>query len=108
MELAANGADVVVVDICGPVSPASDAKPATSAELDDTAAEIRKYGRRCTPVHADIRDIAALRKIADQTVQEFGKVDVVVANAAIQRWVPLLEMQVFRLARCDSNTYRSK
>ncbi len=93
IELAANGADIVVLDICGPVSPASDARPATRPELDETASEIRKFGRRCTPVQADIRDIAALRQVADQTVKDFGKIDIVVANAAIQRWTPLLQMQ---------------
>jgi SDR family mycofactocin-dependent oxidoreductase len=93
LELAANGADIVGVDICGPVSPASDAKPATPAELDETASGIQKFGRRCLPVHADIRDIGALRALADQTVNEFGKLDIVVANAAIQGWTPLLQMQ---------------
>ena len=53
---------------------------------------IRALGRRVETVRADIRDIAALRKIADQTEQQFGKIDIVVANAAIQRWKPLLEM----------------
>lgn len=39
-----------------------------------------------------IRDIRALRAAADQSEREFGKVDIVVADAAIQRWMPLLEM----------------
>lgn len=54
---------------------------------------IRACGRRAETVRADIRDIAALRRIADQTDQQFGKIDVEVANAAIQRWKPLLEME---------------
>ena len=33
VEFAANGADVVVIDIAGPVSPASNAKPATPEDL---------------------------------------------------------------------------
>jgi NAD(P)-dependent dehydrogenase (short-subunit alcohol dehydrogenase family) len=93
VEFAANGADVVAVDIAGPVSTASNAIPATSAELDQTVAQIRKYGRRGEGIKADIRDIAALRAIADKVEQDYGKIDIVVANAAIQRWVPLLEMQ---------------
>jgi NAD(P)-dependent dehydrogenase (short-subunit alcohol dehydrogenase family) len=44
------------------------------------------------PILADIRDIAKLRTIADQTETEYGKVDIVVANAAIQRWKGLMEM----------------
>jgi NAD(P)-dependent dehydrogenase (short-subunit alcohol dehydrogenase family) len=100
VELAANGADIVAIDIAGPVSPASNALPATPEELDETANMIRAFGRRAETVRADIRDIAALRRIADETDQQFGKIDILVANAAIQRWKPLLEME-FRLARCD-------
>ena len=92
VEMAANGADIVAVDIVGHVSPASNAVPATPEELEETAKMIRALGRRVETVRADIRDIAALRKIADQTEEQFGKIDIVVANAAIQRCKPLLEM----------------
>src|ERR1700733_3112993 len=93
VELAANGGDIVAVDIAGPVSPASNAVPASPEELEETAKMIRALGRRAETVRADIRDIAALKRIADQTEQQFGKIDIVVANAAIQRWKPLLEME---------------
>ena len=93
VEFAANGADVIAVDIAGPVSPASNAEPATPQELDETVAQIKAYGRRAEAIRADIRDIAALRKIADHVDETYGKIDIVVADAAIQRWVPLLEMQ---------------
>jgi NAD(P)-dependent dehydrogenase (short-subunit alcohol dehydrogenase family) len=93
VELAANGADVIAIDIAGPVSPASNAEPATPAELEETVRQIRAYGRRGDAIRLDIRDIAALRRAADQIDQQYGKIDVVVANAAIQRWKPLLEME---------------
>lgn len=92
VEFAANGADVVALDICGFVSTASNAKPATPADLDETVRQIKEYGRRGEGVKADIRNIGALRLIADDVDQRFGKIDIVVADAAIQRWVPLLEM----------------
>jgi NAD(P)-dependent dehydrogenase (short-subunit alcohol dehydrogenase family) len=93
VEMAANGADVIALDIAGPVSTASNAVPATPEELDETVRQIRAYGRRAEAIKADIRDIASLRKVADDVEQTYGKIDIVVANAAIQRWVPLLEMQ---------------
>jgi NAD(P)-dependent dehydrogenase (short-subunit alcohol dehydrogenase family) len=93
VEMAANGAEIVAIDICGPVSPASNAQPATRAELDETVRQVKAHGRRCTPIEADIRDIAKLREIADQVERDYGKIDIVVANAAIQRWKPLLEME---------------
>ena len=92
VEFAANGADVVCIDICGFVSTASNAKPATPADLDETVRQIHGYGRKGEGVKADIRDIGALRRIADDVDQRYGKIDIVVADAAIQRWVPLLEM----------------
>ena len=92
VEFAANGADVVAIDIAGPVSPTADAIPATQAELDETVAGIRLYGRRAMAIKADIRDIAALRRIADEVEAAYGKIDIVVANAAIQGWKPLMEM----------------
>jgi NAD(P)-dependent dehydrogenase (short-subunit alcohol dehydrogenase family) len=93
VEMAANGADVVAIDIAGPVSPASNAKPATPEELAETVRQIRQFGRKGEAIRADIRDIAALRQAADRIEQSYGKIDIVVADAAIQRWVPLLEMQ---------------
>jgi NAD(P)-dependent dehydrogenase (short-subunit alcohol dehydrogenase family) len=92
VEMAANGADVVVIDIGGPVSPASDAVPATPDDMAETVRQVKAYGRRSEAIQADIRDIAALRRAADHVEQEYGKIDIVVADAAIQRWKPLLDM----------------
>ena len=92
VEFAANGADVICLDICGFVSTASNAKPATPADLDETVRQIKGYGRKGEAIKADIRDIAALRRIADDVDHRYGKIDIVVADAAIQRWVPLMEM----------------
>lgn len=93
IEFAANGADVVVLDIGGFVSPASDAAPATPADLAETVAQIRSYGRRGEAIRCDIRRIADLRAAADAIVRDHGHIDIVVADAAIQRWMPLLQMQ---------------
>jgi NAD(P)-dependent dehydrogenase (short-subunit alcohol dehydrogenase family) len=93
VEFAANGADVIAIDIAGSVSPASDAKPATPEELAETVRQIQAFGRKGEAIRADIRDIAALRAAADKIERDHGKIDIVVADAAIQRWKPLLEME---------------
>jgi NAD(P)-dependent dehydrogenase (short-subunit alcohol dehydrogenase family) len=93
VEFAANGADVIVIDIGGPVSVASDAKPATEADMAETVRQVKEYGRRSEAIRADIRDIAAQRAAADRIDSTYGKIDIVVADAAIQRWKPLLEME---------------
>src|ERR1700761_6106304 len=61
VEMAANGADVIAIDIAGHVSTASNAVPATPEELDETVGMIKAYGRRSEGIKADIRDIGALR-----------------------------------------------
>ena len=83
--MAANGADIAAIDICGFVSTASNAKPATEEDPEETARQIRQLGRQCTPIKADIRDLDALRKAADQIEHAHGHIDIVVADAAIQR-----------------------
>jgi NAD(P)-dependent dehydrogenase (short-subunit alcohol dehydrogenase family) len=93
VEMAANGADVIAIDIAAPVSPASNAVPATPEQLEETVRLIHSLGRRGEAVQADIRDIAALRQLAHRIETSYGKIDIVVANAAIQRWMPLLEME---------------
>jgi len=93
VEMAANGADVIALDIAGPVSPASDAKPATEEDLAETVRQIKAYERRAEAIQADIREISALRAAAAHVEQTYGRIDIVVADAAIQRWKPLLEME---------------
>ncbi len=92
VEYAANGADVVALDIAGPISSSADAPPATRGELDETIRQVRAYGRVGTAYQADIRNIAQLRQIADSVERQHGKIDILVANAAIQAWQPLLHM----------------
>lgn len=92
VEFAANGADVIALDICGPVSPTADAIPASEAELHDTVKLIEGFGRTGQFVKADIRDIGALRDVAERVERDLGRIDILVANAAIQGWKPLLEM----------------
>ena len=93
VELAANGADVAIFDIAGYVSPASNATPATPEELAETARQIKATGRRCIAIKGDIRRIGELRAAHDRVIAEMGRIDIVVANAAIQRWRDLAEMQ---------------
>lgn len=93
LEFAANGADVIAIDIAGPVTTASNAVPATPGELAETVKMIQGYGRRGEGIRADIRDIAALRAAADHIEKSYGKIDIVVADAAVQYWKPLLDLQ---------------
>jgi SDR family mycofactocin-dependent oxidoreductase len=89
---AEQGADVMGIDIAGPVSPASEAEPATREDLDETGRRVEAQGRRFIAVVADVRNLDALKNAADRATREFGDLDIVVANAGIQTFVPILEM----------------
>ena len=93
VDFAANGADVVGIDIAGQVSANVEYAPAKPADLIETGKLVRVHGRRFLGITADVRDIAGLRAAAQQAVAEMGKIDIVVGNAAIQAFKPLLEME---------------
>jgi len=46
-----------------------------------------------TGIVADQRDIGALRDARDTILEQFGRIDILFANAGIQAFVPLLEME---------------
>jgi NAD(P)-dependent dehydrogenase (short-subunit alcohol dehydrogenase family) len=81
-ELAARGAAVVLFDGPGPVQ--SVKYPlATAEQTEEVAADIRRNGGRAVAVAGDVRsreDLARAVKVAEE---EFGPVDMAVANAGI-------------------------
>ena len=92
VDLARNGAKVVAVDIAGQVSSKTEYASATQDDLDETGKLLKQIGLPHATMIADIRQIHDLRAIADKVQEEFGGIDIVVANAAIQTFKPLLEM----------------
>jgi NAD(P)-dependent dehydrogenase (short-subunit alcohol dehydrogenase family) len=90
--MAREGADVIGLDIAGPVSPTLQVVPATLDELMETGRQVEATGRRWLALPLDHRDIGALRAVTDQITQTFGGLDIVFANAGIQAFKPLLEM----------------
>ncbi|MFC4376453.1 mycofactocin-coupled SDR family oxidoreductase [Nocardia halotolerans] len=72
LRLAEEGADVVALDIA-----------AAATELAATRAAVEAVGRRCVTATADVRDQDALDAAVAQGAGEFGRLDVIVANAGI-------------------------
>ncbi|MEZ5132570.1 MAG: mycofactocin-coupled SDR family oxidoreductase [Mycobacterium sp.] len=92
LRLARDGADLILSDICGPVSPSI---PYESATPDDLAETVRLALAEGVSVHsatADIRDDAALRRLVADGLERFGRLDVVVANAGVLSWGRLWEL----------------
>ena len=72
LAFAREGADVLISYL----SEESDAK--------ETARVVEAAGRKCVTVAGDIQDEAHCKAIIDRAVKEFGKVDILVNNAAFQ------------------------
>lgn len=79
LRIAEEGRDIVIADV-----------------VNDAAAEtvsaIEALGQRALYVHTDVTDEAAVRAVVDQTVQTFGRLDILVCCAGILgKEVPFLE-----------------
>jgi SDR family mycofactocin-dependent oxidoreductase len=83
VRLAEEGADVVITDVCHDISDELRYALATKEQLEETAELVRAAGRRCVAVQADVRSVAEVRAAVDAATTEFGRLDVVVANAGI-------------------------
>lgn len=82
VRLAREGADIVVCDLVDQL----DSVPYPMAEpsdLDETVKLIEEIGRHCVAVHGDVRDTAAMKRLADRAMSEFGRIDILLANAGI-------------------------
>jgi len=91
VRLAAEGADIIAVDICEQLD--SVGYPMSSkADLDETVAQVQALDRRIVARQADVQDLAALTAAVDEGIAEFGRLDVVVANAGIASYRPTLEL----------------
>ncbi len=80
--LAGEGADIVVCDIAADI-PTVPYPLATQADLDETAKLVTGLGRRCLGLTADVRDTAQLAAVADRAIAEFGRIDILLANAGV-------------------------
>lgn len=92
IRLAAAGADIIAADICGPVSDSITYPPATPEELAEVASAVQAHGRSVLARPVDVRDDAALRALVSDGVAQFGRLDVVVANAGVLSWGRLWEL----------------
>lgn len=88
---AREGADVMGIDIAGPVSSTLEVAPATSDELAETGRLVAACGTRWCEMRLDQRDLVALRAAAEKARSTFGRLDILFANAGIQAFKPILD-----------------
>jgi len=86
IDLAAAGYDIV----CAARS--TEAHPSRlPGSIEETAKLAEAQGRRALPVALDVRDEAAVERLAERVIAELGRCDLVINNAAVAAPVPALE-----------------
>lgn len=60
--------------------------------LDEVADEVKALGRQALVIPTDISDVSAVRNMAQQAQEAFGRIDLLVNNAAWTDTVPALEV----------------
>jgi 3-oxoacyl-[acyl-carrier protein] reductase len=61
--------------------------------LQGLADEIKKMGRRALPLRADISDENDVHDMVNKAMSEFGKIDILVNNAAISTSAPIVDLK---------------
>jgi len=79
LALAEAGADVAVTS-------------RTLSEIQKTAEEIGEKGKKALAMPLDVTNFAQVESVVKQIVSEFGRIDILVNNAAVRSYKPLLEM----------------
>lgn len=88
--LAAEGADIVVVDI-EKQNPNVPYEMNSPGDLAETVRLVEKHGGRCLAITADVRDHDAMQGVADTALSEFGRIDILVANAGVATMTPIVD-----------------
>ena len=92
VRLAREGADLVISDICAPVSDSVPYAASAPEDLQETMRLVEAEGRKVFARQVDIRDDAAVRSLVADAVEKFGRLDILVANAGVLSWGRLWEL----------------
>ncbi len=81
MRLAREGADVAVVDLCRERPDVPRERFGQWDELVKVAERVKKTGRRCVPLKADLTNEDEVKAMVAQVMEAFGQIDVLCNNA---------------------------
>lgn len=88
---AREGADVILVDIADQIATVPYAM-AKEDDLADTVKQVEALDRRAISIVADVRDQGQMDAAVASGIAEFGKIDVLIANAGIWTQGPFWEL----------------
>jgi citronellol/citronellal dehydrogenase len=89
--LARAGADIVCT------ARSTDSVPSKMpGTIDETVRQVRALGRRALAVRCDVSQEDQVKTLAQRTLAEFGRIDVLVNNAAANYWAPFADMPLKR------------
>ena len=90
------GADVVVTGTGrSPDRYPPDEKAVGWRDIESTAEQVRSEGTRALPLVVDVADATSVQQMVERTIAEFGRIDILVNNAAYARGpdrVPITEV----------------
>lgn len=92
VRLARAGADIVAIDACGPVAEHNGYPPALTEDLAETVSLVEGEGRKIVADRVDVRDLTAQQRVVADAIEQFGGLDIVVANAGVMNWGRLWEI----------------
>ncbi|GJF12508.1 short-chain dehydrogenase/reductase [Mycolicibacterium cyprinidarum] len=84
VQLAGEGADIIALDVCTGFD-FTNYPGATVDDLDETVRLVQSQGSRILARQADIRDASAVDAVVADGLSEFGRLDIVIANAGVIR-----------------------
>lgn len=89
--LASEGADIIALDVCHDLENLGYPM-GTPSELEETVEMVEGLDRRIITAQADVRDYAAIEALVAVGYEQFGRIDIVVANAGIIHYATAWEM----------------
>nr|WP_041302608.1 mycofactocin-coupled SDR family oxidoreductase [Mycolicibacterium rhodesiae] len=92
IRLARAGADIVAIDACAPVAEHNGYPPALPEDLAETVSLVEGEGRKIRAEEVDVRDLDGQQRVVSDAIEQFGRLDIVVANAGVLNWGRLWEI----------------
>jgi len=88
---AREGADVAIVYLSAEAAGAAGTQSPEQIDAEETRQAVMAEGRRALLIPGDVCDPRFCKQAVERTVQEFGKLDILVNNAAYQQNQPTIE-----------------